>query len=44
MLIKVLHKIVNKSGIKPTDIVVEIGPGTGNITQLLLEKAKKVIC
>jgi 18S rRNA (adenine1779-N6/adenine1780-N6)-dimethyltransferase len=24
-------------------VVLEIGPGTGNLTQLLLERAKKVI-
>lgn len=36
----VVHNIVEKAAIKPTDIVLEIGPGTGNLTQLLLEKAK----
>lgn len=35
--------MVAKSGIRPTDVVLEIGPGTGNLTQLLLERAKKVI-
>ncbi|XP_077219110.1 ribosomal RNA adenine dimethylase family protein [Tasmannia lanceolata] len=35
--------IVQKSGIKPTDIVLEIGPGTGNLTKKLLEAAKSVI-
>jgi len=38
-----LHSIVEKSAIRTTDIVLEIGPGTGNLTALLLEKAKKVI-
>ena len=28
---------------QPTDTVVEIGPGTGNMTVKLLEKVKKVI-
>ena len=28
---------------RSTDIILEIGPGTGNLTQLLCEKAKKVI-
>lgn len=28
---------------KPTDTVLEIGPGTGNLTVKLLEVAKKVI-
>lgn len=27
----------------PSDVVLEIGPGTGNLTIKLLEKAKKVI-
>ncbi|EGR27310.1 hypothetical protein IMG5_198180 [Ichthyophthirius multifiliis] len=40
---QILHSIVEKSAIRPTDIVLEIGPGTGNLTSLLLEKAKKVI-
>ena len=39
----ILNNIVEKSAIKPTDVVLEIGPGTGNLTQLLLERAKKVI-
>lgn len=39
----VIAAIVEKSAIKPTDIVVEIGPGTGNLTEKLLQTAKKVI-
>ena len=39
----ILTEIIAKSGIKPTDTVLEIGPGTGNLTMLLLEAAKKVI-
>ncbi|KAK4138948.1 rRNA adenine dimethylase [Trichocladium antarcticum] len=35
--------IVDKAYLKPTDVVVEVGPGTGNITVRALEKAKKVI-
>eukprot|EP00850_Spirogloea_muscicola_P001340 SM000005S17137 [mRNA] locus=s5:343667:346302:- [translate_table: standard] len=35
--------IVAKAGIKPTDVVLEIGPGTGNLTTRLLEVAKKVV-
>lgn len=38
-----VQTIVQKSGIKSTDIVLEIGPGTGNLTMKLLEVAKKVI-
>jgi 18S rRNA (adenine1779-N6/adenine1780-N6)-dimethyltransferase len=39
----VVEAIVQKSQIKSTDIVLEIGPGTGNLTLPLLSKAKKVI-
>jgi len=39
----IIDTIVAKSGIKPTDIVLEIGPGTGNLTMRLLERCKKVI-
>ena len=39
----ILSEIINKSGIKSTDTVLEIGPGTGNLTMLLLDAAKKVV-
>eukprot|EP00193_Tetraselmis_chui_P002699 CAMPEP_0177762538 /NCGR_PEP_ID=MMETSP0491_2-20121128/6399_1 /TAXON_ID=63592 /ORGANISM="Tetraselmis chuii, Strain PLY429" /LENGTH=352 /DNA_ID=CAMNT_0019278601 /DNA_START=110 /DNA_END=1166 /DNA_ORIENTATION=- len=39
----VVQSIVEKSGIKATDVVLEIGPGTGNLTMKLLEKAKRVV-
>ena len=39
----VVQSIVDKAGIKPTDVVLEIGPGTGNLTMKLLECAKRVI-
>merc|ERR1719316_1268231 len=39
----IVDKIVAASELKPTDVVYEIGPGTGNLTMLLLEKAKKVV-
>lgn len=35
--------MVEKSAIRPTDVVLEVGPGTGNMTVRLLEKSKKVI-
>lgn len=35
--------IVDKSFLKPTDTVLEIGPGTGNISVRILEKAKKLV-
>jgi len=35
--------MIEKAAIKGTDTVLEIGPGTGNLTLKLLESAKKVI-
>lgn len=32
-----------KAGIKPTDVVLEIGPGTGNLTVRMLERAKRLV-
>jgi 18S rRNA (adenine1779-N6/adenine1780-N6)-dimethyltransferase len=39
----IITSIVEKAGLKSTDIVLEVGPGTGNLTVKLLEKCKKVI-
>jgi len=39
----VVDAIVNKSALRSGDTVLEIGPGTGNLTVKCLEKAKKVI-
>ncbi|ETR98807.1 rRNA adenine dimethylase [Trichoderma reesei RUT C-30] len=36
--------IVQKAFLKPTDTVLEVGPGTGNLTVRILEQAKKCIC
>lgn len=38
-----IDSIIDKAGIKSTDIVLEIGPGTGNMTVRMLAKCKKVI-
>ncbi|XP_057519206.1 ribosomal RNA small subunit methyltransferase [Amaranthus tricolor] len=38
-----VESIVQKAGLKPTDVILEIGPGTGNLTKKLLEAGKKVI-
>ncbi|XP_047165568.1 ribosomal RNA small subunit methyltransferase, mitochondrial-like isoform X2 [Vigna umbellata] len=40
---RILDTIVRKSAINPTDTVLEIGPGTGNLTLKLLEAAHKVV-
>lgn len=39
----VAQAIVDKADVKQSDIVLEIGPGTGNLTTRILEKAKRVI-
>ncbi|KAL3925794.1 MAG: hypothetical protein SGILL_000175 [Bacillariaceae sp.] len=39
----VVTSIIQKSGVKSTDVVLEIGPGTGNMTVPLLQKAKSVV-
>ena len=39
----VVNGIVAKAAIKTTDTVLEIGPGTGNMTVKLLTQAKKVV-
>lgn len=40
---RILDSIVKNSGVGPEDTVLEIGPGTGNLTMKLLEAAKKVV-
>lgn len=39
----IITGMVEKSALLPTDTVLEVGPGTGNLTVKLLEKTKKVI-
>ena len=39
-----IKDIIDGASIKSEDLVIEIGPGLGNLTTYLLEKAKKVIC
>ena len=41
---EVIQDIVNGAKISKEDLVIEIGPGLGTMTVLLVEKAKKVIC
>ena len=40
----VILKIVDSAEITKEDLVIEIGPGLGTLTEKLLEKTKKVIC
>ena len=39
----VAQAIVDKADLKQSDIVLEVGPGTGNLTTRILEKTKRVI-
>ncbi|KAI6248044.1 Dimethyladenosine transferase [Erysiphe necator] len=39
----VAEAIVSKAFLRPSDTVLEVGPGTGNLTMRILEKANKVI-
>lgn len=39
----VITSMLDKSALRSTDVVLEIGPGTGNMTVKILEKVKKVI-
>ena len=40
---KILQKIADFAQIEKNDTVIEVGPGEGTLTKILLEKAKKVI-
>ncbi len=40
----IVNEIVNGAEVNKNDLIIEIGPGLGTLTSLLLEKAGKVIC
>lgn len=40
---EVVEKIVDSADVNKNDLIIEIGPGLGNLTELLLERAGKVI-
>ena len=40
---EILNKIIDVGDIKSTDIVLEVGPGTGNLTEKILEKKPRKI-
>ena len=40
----IVNAIVEKAEVCKEDLIIEIGPGLGTLTSLLLEKAGKVIC
>ena len=39
----IAKQIVEAADIQPSDVVLEVGPGKGILTQFLIEKAKNVI-
>lgn len=39
----IVTSMIEKAALRPTDVVLEVGPGTGNMTVKLMEKTKKVI-
>ncbi len=39
----IINKIVNTGNIKNSDVILEVGPGTGNLTELILKKNPKKI-
>lgn len=40
---KIVSKIIETANISKNDVILEVGPGKGILTELLLQKAKKVI-
>ena len=42
-LFRVVQSIVDKAGLNQNDTVLEVGPGTGNLTAKVLDKAKRVV-
>ena len=41
----IVNIIINTGNIKKNDIILEVGPGTGNLTEKILSKnPRKVIC
>ena len=39
-----LEKILTVADVQPTDTVLEIGPGTGQLTEVLAKVAKRLVC
>jgi 18S rRNA (adenine1779-N6/adenine1780-N6)-dimethyltransferase len=39
----IVNSLVEKADVKPSDVVLEVGPGTGNLTMKILEAARKVV-
>jgi 18S rRNA (adenine1779-N6/adenine1780-N6)-dimethyltransferase len=39
----IVNSLVEKAELRPSDVVLEVGPGTGNLTMKILEAARKVV-
>jgi hypothetical protein len=39
----IVEALVTKADVKPSDVVLEVGPGTGNLTMKILDAARKVV-
>jgi len=39
----VIKKVIQTAGLQPKDVILEIGPGTGILTQEIAKRAKKVV-
>ncbi|XP_054706166.1 probable dimethyladenosine transferase [Uloborus diversus] len=39
----IINSMLEKAALRSTDVVLEVGPGTGNMTVKMLEKVKKVV-
>ena len=39
----IAQQIVDRAAVKSTDVCLEVGPGTGNLTVKLLDQAKRVV-
>jgi hypothetical protein len=39
----IVNSLVETADVKPSDVVLEVGPGTGNLTMKILEAARKVV-
>lgn len=39
----IITSMLDKAGLRPTDVALEIGPGTGNMTVKMLDRVKKVV-
>ena len=39
----IIRKVIDGAGLKEDDVVLEVGPGLGDMTALLAQRAKRVI-